>query len=377
MRLGIDRFLKAGPERFSSQRLGILAHQASVTSAGGSTVEELLKGKGWEVTALFGPEHGLKTIAQDMEPVSSTTDHRSNLPVHSLYGDTLESLKPTAEMLAAIDVLVVDLQDIGTRYYTYVWTTVLCMQACAAAGKKVIVCDRPNPLGGVQKEGGGIRSGFESFVGLYSIPVRHGLTIGELAQLMNEREQIGCDLTVIGMEGWEREMHWPDTGLEWINPSPNMRSYEAAFLYPGLCLLEATNCSEGRGTETPFETIGAPYIKSEELIGRFNELKLPGIAATPCSFTPTHQKQAGQECEGIRWQISDREAFRPYLTGLALVWLLHRLYSQKGFEWRKEPYEFVTDIPAIDLLTGSNEFRNKITTKDFQEFSNSSFCFRL
>jgi len=367
LKLGIDQLLSSPQNFLSDCRVGLLAHQASLSSEGQSTLKSL---QGiCDLKALFGPEHGVATQAQDMEAVAASTDSGSKLPVFSLYGDSFVSLSPTPEMLDLIDVLVVDLQDIGSRYYTYVWTTVLAMQACAKQGKSVIICDRPNPLGGVVTEGPGIEAGFESFVGLYSIPVRHGMTIGEICTLLNDRQKIGCSLEVISMEGWDRAMHWPETGLQWVNPSPNMRSYQAALLYPGMCLLEATNASEGRGADTPFEVMGAPYIRSDELLEKFLSLELPGISAEPCTFTPSFQKHAGQVCNGLKWQVTDRESFRPYLSGLALTWALYQLYDGKGFAWRSEPYEFVADIPAIDLLTGSDQFRKRITTRDFNELA--------
>lgn len=359
MRLGIDSLLAEYRPIILGKRLGLLVHAASVNGGGQSTTRRFCGSDDWQVVALFGPEHGVETKAQDMEPVASGQEARTQIPIYSLYGSDFTSLSPTPAMLKDIDILVVDLQDIGTRYYTYIWTTIFCMKVCAKLGKEVIVCDRPNPLGGVEVEGPGIQPGFESFVGLYSIPVRHGLTIGELAELINRREQIGCKLQVIPMEGWEREWHWPETGLRWINPSPNMRSYHAALLYPGICLLEATNCSEGRGTKAPFEMIGAPYVNSEQLMTRLGGLGLPGITMRAVDFIPTHQKHAGQKCHGIRWRITDPHSFKPYRTGLALIWALYQLYHDKGFAWRTEPYEFVADIPAIDLLTGSAVFREE------------------
>jgi uncharacterized protein YbbC (DUF1343 family) len=360
MQLGIDILLAEHRDLLKGQRVGVLAHAASVNARGAHTVDRLARDGDVRVTALFGPEHGIATAAQDMEAVASVHDPRSGIPIYSLYGNTLESLMPTQEMLDRIDVLVVDLQDIGSRYYTYVWTAVLAMQAAAAAGKKVIICDRPNPIGGDLVEGAEIQTGFESFVGLHSIPVRHGMTIGEIVQWMNDREGIGADLTVIPMKGWQRGMSWNDTGLPWTNPSPNMRSYSAALLYPGMCLVEATNISEGRGTDTPFEIVGAPYFDSEEFIAAFEALGLPGVHAAPTSFIPMRQKWAQSMCHGVRWVVSDAQAFRPYATGLAFLWLAHKLYRDHGFEWRTAPYEFVTEKPAIDLLTGSGSFRESI-----------------
>ena len=367
MKLGIEILMEKSRGLLDGRRIGILAHAASVDSEGVHTVDRIVRDGKAKVSALFGPEHGIATRAQDMEPVESRVDLEDGLPVYSLYGATLDSLKPTPEMLSDIDALVVDLQDVGSRYYTYVWTACLAAEACAEAKKEIIVCDRPNPIGGMHVEGGPVEEGFESFVGLYSLPVRHGMTIGEIVHHVNDSQGTAADLKVIKMEGWERGMSWPTLGFDWINPSPNMRSYTAALLYPGLCLLEGTNMSEGRGTDTPFEIIGAPYVDSEELIEAFAALSLPGVHLAPTSFIPTMQKWAGNLCQGVRWVIEDANAFRPYLSGLAFVWLLKGLYGGRGFEWRTAPYEFVTNRPAIDLLTGCGCFRGHIDRLDMDE----------
>ncbi|MBN1282806.1 MAG: DUF1343 domain-containing protein [Proteobacteria bacterium] len=360
MLLGIEALIKDRPELIEGKRAGLLAHAASVDAAGRHTLDRLANDGGATIAALFGPEHGFATKAEDMEAVESHAYAASNVPVHSLYGKDLDSLKPTPEMLKGIDALIVDLQDIGSRYYTYIWTTALCMEACAEAKKPIVVCDRPNPIGGELVEGPGIDEGYQSFVGLFPIPVRHGMTIGEIVQLMNDQGGMGCDLSVVPMQGWRRDMRWAEAGLPWVNPSPNMRSYTAALLYPGMCLVEATNISEGRGTDTPFEVAGAPYMDTDELMEAFNALSLPGVSAAPTSFIPTRQKWANRLCHGVRFVVSDEKGFRPYLAGLAFIWLCHRLYRGKGFEWRNDPYEFVTNRPAIDLLTGSSAFREAI-----------------
>ncbi len=362
MRMGIDILLQEERARIVGKRLGLLVHAASRTADGTPVIARMQADAEIIVAALFGPEHGIEGHAQDMEPVDGGRDPKSGLPIFSLYGPTFESLTPTPEMLEGIDALVIDLQDIGSRYYTYVWTAVLCLKACARAGKPIVLCDRPNPLGGEIVEGGPIEAEFESFVGLHSIPVRHGLTIGEIVQWMNDREKIGGDLTVVPMEGWTRSMNWPDTGLAWVNPSPNMRSYNAALLYPGMCLLEGTNLSEGRGTDTPFDIVGAPFIDTDDLFDAFEALALPGVHAAPTSFIPTSRKWAAHVCHGFRWVVSDAHAFRPYLTGLAFIWLVRKMYGDAGFVWNEHPYEFVTDKPAIDLLTGSAHFREQIAT---------------
>jgi len=360
MRLGIDILIEDRIDLIVGKRIGLLVHDASRSANGEHTFERIVRDDSLKITALFGPEHGVKAKAQDMEPVESCRDSSDQMPIYSLYGDTFESLIPTPEMLGEIDVLVIDLQDVGSRYYTYVWTALLCVEACREAGKPVILCDRPNPIGGMTVEGGGVEVGFESFVGLRSIPIRHGMTVGEIVQSVNGKAASQCNLTIIKMEGWERAMLWRETELPWTNPSPNMRSPAAALLYPGICLLEGTNLSEGRGTDAPFEIVGAPFINSDELIEAFESLNLPGVCACPTSFIPVMQKWSGNLCHGVRWSITDAELFHPYLAGLAFVWLCHKLYGDKGFKWRSEKYEFVDDIPAIDLLTGSARFREDI-----------------
>lgn len=372
VKLGIDILLSQRRDLIEGCRIGILANAASIGSGGKNAIVQLCSDKAWRVTAIFGPEHGVQTMAEDMEPVVTSMDPTTGIPIYSLYGKNMDSLRPTAEMLKDIDVLVVDLQDVGSRYYTYIWTAVLCMEACRASGKKIVVCDRPNPIGGALIEGPAIEPGLSSFVGLHSLPVRHAMTIGEIVQLVNDREKIGADITVVRTDGWSRGMDWPDTGLIWHNPSPNMRSYEAALLYPGMCLIEGTNLSEGRGTPSPFEIVGAPFIKSKELCDEFNTLGLSGIFAEPVSFLPTHQKWTGRQCSGVRWKITDAKSFRPYLAGLAFIWLINRTYRGHGFEWRTMPYEFVTDKPAIDLLTGSVYFRENIDGLSLDKIAEST-----
>lgn len=371
MQLGIDILLGERQHLLKGRRIGVLAHAASINADGLHTISRLLDA-GLRIEAVFGPEHGLFTDTQDMEAVGQGVLPGTNIPVYSLYGTTLDSLKPTPQMLDKIDVLVIDLQDIGSRYYTYVWTACLSVETCAETKKEVYICDRPNPIGGVLVEGGGIEAGFESFVGLHPIPVRHGMTIGEVVGLVCAEEKISANISVIPIEGWRREMDLRDTECRWTNPSPNMRSYTAALLYPGMCLIEGTNVSEGRGTDTPFEIAGAPYIDSSKLVDGFNALGLPGMHAAPCAFIPTGQKWMGHYCNGMRWVVEDTNLFKPYLTGLAFVWLVHRLYKDSGFRWRETPYEFVTDKPAIDLLTGSATFRQgieKFSLDDLKKFA--------
>lgn len=371
VKLGIDKLMADKASLIKGCRVGLLAHQASVDSKGRNTIAHLKDDTQINLTALFGPEHSITTEAQDMESVPDgefkDPKRKKTIPIFSLYGSTLESLKPTKEMLSEIDVMVVDLQDIGSRYYTYIWTMALCLKACGKNNKKVIICDRPNPINGVDVEGLPQENGFESFVGLYPFPIRHAMTIGEVAAHLIKKYKIKGDFEIISMEGWEKNMFWGDTGLNWINPSPNMCSFNAALLYPGMCLVEGTNLSEGRGTDTPFEIVGAPFIDADELINEMEKINLPGIKCAPTSFIPVKQKWIGQTCFGIRWMITDEKIFKPYLTGLVFIWLVNKLYKKKGFEWRLKPYEFVTDKPAIDLLTGSSFFRENIDGR-FEQF---------
>jgi uncharacterized protein YbbC (DUF1343 family) len=320
------------------------------------------------IARLFGPEHGIRGEAQDMIGVDSAHDFRTRIPVVSLYGDRFESLLPTPEALADIDVLVVDLQDVGSRYYTFIWTMALCVQSAARAGVPVVVLDRPNPIGGSAVEGGNIDPSAESFVGLGSIPVRHGLTIGEVARLVRagipwggERfaKPLDCDLEVIPMRGWQREDYFDATGLPWVLPSPNMPTPDTALVYPGMCLLEGTNISEGRGTTRPFEIFGAPFIDGYRLAETLAAERLPGVAFRPLSFRPTFHKFRGQVCGGVQVHVTSRSDFRPYLTGIASVRALRAL-AGGAFSWRTEKYEFVSDRPAIDLLTGGDQIRQGI-----------------
>lgn len=358
MLLGSDILLRDHKSLLKGKRIGILGHQASLNSKGRHILDLLIDSKNdWKVTTLFGPEHGITTSAQDMEPVASGVHKPTGLPIYSLYGHSEKELKPTQEMLANIDTLVIDLQDIGSRYYTYIWTATMCMEVCTKYKKNVLILDRPNPINGVTVEGEINQKGYTSFVGLHPLPVRHAMTLGEMAKYVNDLDDIGCDLTVVPMEGWQREWYWEETGLKWVNPSPNMRSVQEALLYPGFCLLEGTNISEGRGTDFPFEVFGAPFVNPKEVLAELEEFRLPGVKLELTEFIPTLQKWAGQLCKGARVQVTDREIFKPYMTGLAVLTALYNLYFEKGFEWRVEPYEFIEDIQAIDLLTGDTTVR--------------------
>ncbi len=304
------------------------------------------------LAALFGPEHGVRGDAQYMAAVDGGRDPATGLPVHSLYGATAATLAPTAEQLRGLDVLCFDIQDVGSRYYTYHATMMLCMEAAARAGLAFVVLDRPNPIGGVAVEGPALRPGFESFCGLHDLAPRHGMTVGELALLFREERGLDLDLTVVECDGWRRRMGAREAGLPWVMPSPNMPTPETALVYPGMCLLEGTNLSEGRGTTRPFELFGAPWLDGARLVRDLAAERLPGVAFRPASFVPTWDKHAGVRCHGVELQVRDAAAFRPFLTGVACV-ALARAQAPGRFAWRTEAYEFVEGVPAFDLLCGS------------------------
>lgn len=356
---GLDRIFEYKRINLKNKRIGLLAHPASINSHFRHATNIFLHKNDIELVRLFGPEHGLWGTEQDMAPVDSLPDAQTDLPVKSLYGKTVESLKPTVEDLKDLDVLICDLQDIGSRFYTFIYTMALCMKACAENNIEMVVLDRPNPINGLDIEGKILQKGFESFVGLYRIPIRHGMTIGELALYFNSEEKIDCRLNVVHMTGWKRKFYFDETGLPWVLPSPNMPTVNTALVYPGMCLLEATNISEGRGTTRPFELVGAPFISADTFSDKLNKLELGGVFFRPTTFKPHFQKWVGQNCHGVQIHVTNRKKFRPVFTGIAVLKTIMELYPN-DFAWRDKPYEFVTDIPAIDLLSGDNELRNQL-----------------
>lgn len=354
---GIDICVK-DKFKFFEGRVGLLLHSASVDSKLRHTRDLFVKNK-VTVTTLFGPEHGIYGKEQAFIPCEH--DSASGVPVYSLYGKVLE---PTKQMLKNLDTLVIDLQDIGTRYYTYIWTMALAMKACAKYSKKVVVLDRPNPINGLTLEGPILDIRFRSFVGIYPIPIRHGMTIGELANMFNKEFKINANLEIIKMKNWKRRMWMDETGVPWVKPSPNMPALETAIVYAGMCLLEGTNVSEGRGTKKPFETFGAPWIDAKELCKELRKEKLQGVEFKPVGFTPAADKFKGKLCNGAVMHIKDRDKFSSFLTGLIIINIIKKLYPE-DFEWKPLPYEpvFVKDtrgIMPIDLLTGSSEIRKQI-----------------
>ena len=353
---GLERIAQGDSEVLAllrGKRLGLVAHPASVDSRL-RHARFVLQERGLNVRVLFGPEHGYGGEAQDMIAVNDAGP--SDLPVHSLYGDSEAALSPTAEQLRGLDAIVIDLQDVGARYYTFVWTAVLVLRAAAKSGIEVVVLDRPNPLGCETVEGGPQRSGYRSFVGLCDVSVRHGMTIGELCHMVAQQEGLSDGLHVVTLRGYERHHDFSDTGLPWVFPSPNMPTFETALVYPGGCLLEGTNLSEGRGTTRPFEVWGAPSLAAAELARR---VQAEGVTLRTLSFSPMFQKHARERCFGVQVHITDRRKLRSYELYLRLIAEARNLCDGK-FAWRTSAYEFVSDRPAIDLLTGGPEFREAV-----------------
>ena len=343
--------------RLRGTRVGVVCNHASLDRGFLHIVDRLAAAEGVTLAAIFGPQHGFRSDVQDN---MIETPHRDEpgrrVPIYSLYSETRE---PTAAMLDGLDALVIDLQDIGARIYTYIYTMANCLRACARHGVPAIVCDRPNPIGGEAVEGETLVAGWESFVGQFPIPMRHGMTIGELARLFNEQFRIGAALEVVAMEGWSRRLFADETDLPWVMPSPNMPTLETAVVYPGTVLCEGILISEGRGTTRPFELIGAPGIEAERFAREMNALALPGVWFRPAVFEPTFQKYAKQQCGGCQIHVTDRRAFTPVLTGVALIQMFRRA-NPGQFAWRQPPYEYEHDKLPIDILAGSDRLRQQI-----------------
>lgn len=355
VRLGSDVLLAS--DRLRGARVGVVCNHASVDHAFRHVIDRLAQADRVTLAGIFGPQHGFRSDVQDnMIETPHQKDEARRVPVYSLYSETRE---PTPEMLRDIDTLVIDLQDIGARIYTYIYTMANCLRAAARHRIPVIVCDRPNPIGGVEVEGACLAPGFESFVGQFPIPMRHGMTIGELASLFNEHFAIGAALEIASMERWHRYMYADDTRLPWVMPSPNMPTLDTAVVYPGTVLFEGTNLSEGRGTTRPFELVGAPWIDAERFAAAMNALDLPGAYFRPAVFEPTFQKHAQRTCGGCQIHVTDRATFRPVITGVALIQTFRR-FDPSSFAWRPPPYEYEHDKMPIDILAGSDLLRTQI-----------------
>src|SRR5262245_299914 len=355
MLLGSEQLLASS--RLHGLRVGVLANPASIDHDFRHVVDRLSHSNRYKLTAIFGPQHGYRSDLQDnMIETPHAKDRRRNLPIFSLYSETRE---PTKEMLGLIDVLVIDLQDVGARIYTFIYTMANCLRAAARHGLPVIVCDRPNPIGGTQVEGPTLEPGFESFVGQFRMPMRHGMTVAELAKMFNEHHGIDAALEVFPMEGWSRDMYFDATSLLWVMPSPNMPTLDTAIVYPGTVLFEGTMLSEGRGTTRPFELIGAPWLDGEELAARLNAIGLAGVHFRPAMFEPTFQKHAKATCGGCQIHVTDRDAFEPVKAGVALMRECFGLAPDR-FQWRAPPYEYEHDKMPIDILAGSPMLRQQI-----------------
>jgi len=357
VRVGIEQLLTEYRSLLAGKRVALVSNPASIDRAFRHSADLLFDDPEIEVVALFGPQHGFRSDLQDnMIETPHAQDARRRVPIYSLYSETRE---PTAEMLRDVEMLLIDLQDVGTRVYTYIYTMANCLRAAGRHGVRVIVCDRPNPVGGTAVEGATLRPEFASFVGQFPIPLRHGLTIGEIALLFNHEFSLGAALDIVPMGGWQRGMYFDETGLPWVIPSPNLPTLDSTIVYPGAVLFEGTMLSEGRGTTRPFELIGAPWIDGERLAAAMNGRRLPGVHFRPAFFEPTFQKHARQTCGGCQLHVTDRAAFQPVRVAVELIAEFRRQDPAK-FAWREPPYEYEHDKWPIDILYGSDRLRTAV-----------------
>ena len=354
VQLGLERLLEDVPDSIRRARVGLICNQASVDHGFRHAADLLHQHGQIDLRALFGPQHGIRGDVQDnMIETGHGIDRKTGLPVHSLYSETRE---PTDEMLQDVDTLIFDMQDVGCRIYTFVYTLANCMRAARRLGKRVVVCDRPNPINGADMAGNILEPEYASFVGQFPLPTRHGMTVGEVAQLFNEHFKIECDLEVIPMIGWKREFWHDETDAPWVLPSPNMPTLDAATVFPGAVHFEGTQVSEGRGTTKPFELIGAPYIDPDDYADALNGLGLTGVYFRSCVFQPTFQKHAGVSCGGVQIHVLDRNSFEPWITGIAMAKFAHDMY-QNEFRWKEPPYEYVFDKNPFDVISGTAKIR--------------------
>jgi uncharacterized protein YbbC (DUF1343 family) len=357
IKIGIEHLVSSSPPFLAGKRLGLLCNQASTDRHFTHSRDLILQAYPGQLTCLFSPQHGFFSEKQDnMIESGHSTDSVSGLPVFSLYGETR---KPLPAMFEDLDILLIDLQDVGTRVYTFIWTVVYCLQTAAETGKKVVILDRPNPVGGHIIEGNLLKSSCRSFVGLYEIPMRHGLTMGELAQLCNREMKIGAELEVVKMKGWQRRMFFSDTGFPWVFPSPNMPTPLTALVYPGQVIWEGTNISEGRGTTLPFELVGAPFVNHQQVLAKISTISLPGCLLRPIVFEPTSGKWAGQRCPGVHVHVTEKDQFLSYRLSLALLQALFDLYP-KEFSYKPPPYEYEFEQLPMDMILGDGELRTAL-----------------
>lgn len=352
MKVGLDIFVENGYKSFIGKRIGLVTNMTGVNSELNSSIDLFYEHPNIHLTALFAPEHGIRGDAKEGEKVASTIDPYTNVPVYSLYG---KSRKPTKEMLDSVDVIIFDLQDIGSRYYTFIYTMAYVMEACMENEKHFVVLDRPNPISGNSVEGNLVEDDVRSFVGLLPIPNRHGMTVGELAQLFKYEFDYNCELTVVPMQGWSRHMYYDETHLFWVPPTPNTTNIDMNILYTGTCLVEGTNLSEGRGTTKPFEWIGAPYIDGQKLAKAFNQRNITGVLARPTSFIPTYQKHEGKVCGGIQLHVVDRYQLHSLEVGLYMLEVIADMYP-KSFQFLKNE----NDRYFFDLLAGTKRLKRYI-----------------
>lgn len=359
--LGIENLHSRHASLLRGERVGLVCNPSSVNHSYQHSADLLRSQRGINLTALFGPQHGIRGDVQDnMVETPHTRDLETGLPVFSLYSEIRE---PKEEMLKDVDTLVFDMQDVGCRIYTFIYTMANCMNAARKFDKKVIVCDRPNPINGVSVEGNVLQKGFESFVGLFSLPTRHGMTVCELARMFNGHWGIDCKLETVLMDGWAREDWFDDTDVPWVMPSPNIPTLDSATVFPGTVHLEGTQMSEGRGTTRPFELIGAPYLNAKEYERRLEGLGLPGVRFRATHFLPTFQKHVGALCNGVQIHVTDRNSFEPVAVGLATVKLAFELNPEE-FKWKNPPYEYEFDKNPFDVIAGTDRIRQGIERGD-------------
>lgn len=357
LKVGLERILDDQIFLLKNLKIGLICNQASVNRHFQHAADLFFDNRGINLTTLFGPQHGIRGDVQDnMVETPHTIDKSTGLPIYSLYSETRQ---PSEEMLSEVDALVFDLQDVGCRVYTFIYTMANAMKACSLHGKKMFILDRPNPIGGIAVEGNLLQRGHESFVGQYPIPMRHGLTTGELASYFNQEFNISCDLQIIPMENWERAHYYDETNASWVMPSPNMPTVDTTVVFPATVYFEGTQVSEGRGTTRPFEIVGAPFIDAELYAEALGLLELPGVIFRPVNFLPTFQKHSNKNCGGVFLHIIDRKIFEPVITGLAMIKIIMDLYPN-DFKWKNSPYEYVFDRNPFDVIAGTTKIRQML-----------------